>query len=155
MLNYYKNRLKFLRNTNGYRYCHTTARVKTNKTLEKHAQEWASHLAKINKMKHSGKKGVGENILKISNNLFYKKGIHKWYEEKKKYNFSHTAVNKVAIVGHFTQLVWKKSKTIGFGFGKNGSMIFVVCLYYPRGNIRGQYEKNVLPKKKYRKICKI
>lgn len=46
----------------------------------------------------------------------------------------------------FTQLVWKGTKEVGFGIAKNqDGVYFFVAEYLPSGNIRGQYETNVLP----------
>ena len=42
--------------------------------------------------------------------------------------------------GHFTQLVWKGSAEVGFGFGK-----LVVANYFPAGNMLTEFNENVLP----------
>lgn len=48
-------------------------------------------------------------------------------------------------LGHFTQVVWKDTKSIGVAMVKNKSGKFVVVAnYYPAGNVQGQYKKNVL-----------
>lgn len=48
--------------------------------------------------------------------------------------------------GHFTQVVWKSTKYIGFGIavGQKGH-VYVVARYYPAGNYGNQYRQNVLP----------
>lgn len=47
--------------------------------------------------------------------------------------------------GHFTQVVWKATKRLGCGqAGK-----FVVCNYYPAGNVQGQFRDNVAPAKTF------
>jgi len=48
-------------------------------------------------------------------------------------------------VGHFTQLVWRNSKRVGFGFAKTGNSkgMIVVANYDPAGNYKGQYRANV------------
>ncbi|KII60922.1 Golgi-associated plant pathogenesis-related protein 1 [Thelohanellus kitauei] len=66
-----------------------------------------------------------------------------WYDGNRFYDFSKNVYNKQN--GGFTQLIWKASKYVGFGvyWGDNRSII--VALYYPAGNIKGQYEENVEP----------
>jgi len=47
-------------------------------------------------------------------------------------------------LGSFTQLVWRGSTDVGVGraFGPGGQT-YVVALYQPAGNVRGQYPDNV------------
>jgi len=50
--------------------------------------------------------------------------------------------------GHFTQVVWEESKEIGVGVAADGKgTIFAVANYFPAGNYRGQFPKNVKPLK--------
>ena len=50
--------------------------------------------------------------------------------------------------GHFTQLVWKSSKSLGMGMaaGKHAGQNAYYCTaqYSPPGNIQGQFRENVL-----------
>lgn len=50
--------------------------------------------------------------------------------------------------GHFTQVVWKGSKEVGFGkaHGKDGRVV-VVGNYHPPGNVMGHFEENVFDAK--------
>ncbi|CAF0890462.1 unnamed protein product [Rotaria sordida] len=61
-----------------------------------------------------------------------------WYEERHNYN----AKNESS-APHFSQLIWKISKELGIGHAYNGQRLFVVALYKPPGNIRGQFPANV------------
>lgn len=45
--------------------------------------------------------------------------------------------------GHFTQVVWKGSKSFGCGLAIGNNKAFGVCNYYPPGNYLGQFENNV------------
>lgn len=51
--------------------------------------------------------------------------------------------------GHFTQVIWKGSREIGVGraFAEDGLRVFVVCNYYPAGNVIGRFKENVMPSK--------
>merc|ERR1712217_720289 len=45
--------------------------------------------------------------------------------------------------GHFTQLVWKDTTTVGMAKSSDGK--FVVANYLPPGNFKGEYLDNVKP----------
>ena len=70
-----------------------------------------------------------------------------WYEEQKGYNFNDphlTNSNR-----HFTQLIWKATKRIGFGAAKStsGGPFYFVAMYDPAGNQDSYigFKKNALP----------
>ena len=69
-----------------------------------------------------------------------------WYEEVSSYSFSNPGFSMST--GHFTQLVWAGSKSVGFGVAvdASGSSFYSVANYDPPGN-SGDYENNVLPAK--------
>lgn len=74
------------------------------------------------------------------------RAVDSWYEEINDYNFkTGKSINGNAI-GHLTQLLWKESKYVGVGIGKNGGTYTVVANYFPSGNYRGHYVENVFPK---------
>ena len=54
--------------------------------------------------------------------------------------------------GHFTALVWKNSKKVGFGIAaaKDGDhyLVYVTANYSPSGNYQGQFPQNVPRPKK-------
>jgi hypothetical protein len=70
-----------------------------------------------------------------------------WGSERTKYNFNKPGFS--ASTGHFTQVVWKGSRSVGCGWkrcsgGKGKAQgIYVVCQYSPAGNYLGEFEKNV------------
>lgn len=69
--------------------------------------------------------------------------VNGWYDEVKDYNFAQGDFSMAT--GHFTQMVWKGSNQLGCAkkeCGGNGA--YVVCEYYPRGNIIGAFAQNVL-----------
>ena len=72
-----------------------------------------------------------------------------WYSESKNYDYASGTGKNNAVVGHFTQLVWKSTTQIGCivaeGSCSGYSQSYFVCWnYFPGGNILGQYPKNVL-----------
>jgi hypothetical protein len=66
--------------------------------------------------------------------------VNTWYAEKKDYNdntgFTHET-------GHFTQLVWKSSSSIGLGMACRGNSCYCTAHYSPPGNVPGQFIENV------------
>ena len=83
---------------------------------------------------------LGENIL-ISKKEDPEKICMKWYDENKKYDFSLNKYQNDTL--HFTQVVWKATKEIGFGFCFNNDNFSSVALYYPCGNVLGEFSENV------------
>uniref|UniRef100_A0AAF5D732 SCP domain-containing protein n=2 Tax=Strongyloides stercoralis TaxID=6248 RepID=A0AAF5D732_STRER len=69
-------------------------------------------------------------------------GVRRWYNEIKNYNFDNPKYKKG--IGHFTQLIWKKTLKVGFGVIERNGNIFVVCKYSPPGNYIGDFKENVL-----------
>ena len=68
-----------------------------------------------------------------------------WYDEIANYDFSTGASSNGEVIGHFTQLVWKKSTKVGFGLGVSDSGTYVCANYYLGGNYGGEYLDNVMP----------
>uniref|UniRef100_A0A0K0DVX1 SCP domain-containing protein n=1 Tax=Strongyloides stercoralis TaxID=6248 RepID=A0A0K0DVX1_STRER len=135
----------YLNETNKYRALHQVPIVTVNTTIQKGAQDWANYLANtIQSLKHSSS-GFGENLAysssSIANNI-----VKMWYDEVKYYDFNKPGFTSKT--GHFTQLVWKNSKQVGFGITEKNGIVYVVCRYFPPGNYLGQFEKNVFPAKK-------
>jgi len=88
---------------------------------------------------------VGENIAIIDNNnsINMEDIVNKWYEEKQNYVFDSNKY--IENTGHFTQLIWKKTEEIGFGYKKsNNGKVYFIAIYYPAGNIFNQFNTNVL-----------
>ena len=69
-----------------------------------------------------------------------------WYNEITKYDFNKPGFSMET--GHFTQVVWKNSKEVGFGVAKtkNKKKCIVVANYFPAGNYLNQFKENVLRK---------
>lgn len=137
---------------NVLRAKHSAPPLKLDDKLNKISQDWASHLAALNKMYHRPNNSYGENIYCIMNTgsdpLQYMEGhepVDNWYSEIKDYDFKNQTNVNISKVGHFTQLVWKQSTKIGVGVAKSDQgKVFVVTNYDPAGNFIGQFPLNVL-----------
>jgi uncharacterized protein YkwD len=84
---------------------------------------------------HSKPGGQGQNLYMGQSN---ERGVDLWYNEKPLYNgrFSMAA-------GHYSQLVWKATQKIGCGTSRCNGRVYLVCNYFPAGNVEGQFAQNV------------
>ncbi|KAH0596636.1 hypothetical protein MHUMG1_05754 [Metarhizium humberi] len=112
------------------------------------AQPWSAKCV----FEHN-KSGYGENIAYHSaKNTAWGEFVNMWGEERKQYNFDQGGFSSGT--GHFTQVVWKGTTTVGCGQtwcdGTTGNIkgLFVVCNYNPPGNYNNDYKNNVLKQTK-------
>ena len=142
---------------NKYRKMHHVGPLKLNKDLTTIAQKYAEHLAAKNLFEHShGKcngKSMGENLYYSWHSNVAKcddssivDATKSWYNEVLKYDFNKAKFTKET--GHFTQVVWKNTKQVGFGVAssKDKKKCYVVANYLPAGNVIGSFKQNVLKK---------
>lgn len=86
---------------------------------------------------------LGQNIFILKGKLFNVEDMcNSWYEEKKNYFKNSNKYSKNT--SHFTQMIWKSTTDVGFGFKKKGDYYYGVAFYYPPGNVLGEYKENVL-----------
>lgn len=137
---------------NDKRALHTgTPNMVWNDTLAQYAADYGSGCA----FKHSGGP-YGENIAAGSpfkswstEDLF-----DLWYVEGVGYNYTGGVYIEAA--GHFTQAIWKSSvqlgcaeitcdaSLLGLSTKVGTASAYLVCEYYPAGNVYGKYIANVL-----------
>ncbi|HVV04493.1 MAG TPA: CAP domain-containing protein [Puia sp.] len=107
------------------------------------AKAWAVHLAAIGKGDHdqSIRGHEGENIWWGTAGAFsYTDMVSFWGSEKKAfvYDVFPNCRQGKAVVGHYTQVVWKNTVSVGCALASNGQTDYLVCRYSPAGNIIGQ-----------------
>ena len=134
---------------NDYRLMHQSEILNNNEELNQKANKYAKDLltspSYVNNKEYIIYKGdiLGENIL-ISNKEEKEATIcDNWYKEILNYKFGLNSFQKGT--NHFTQLIWENTKDVGFGFyfdSKNNKYCYV-ALYFPAGNIFGQFTDNV------------
>ncbi|CAH8824429.1 unnamed protein product [Trichobilharzia szidati] len=112
-----------------------------DENLAKDAQSWADNLCRMRMLKHSQPDGYGENLA-YGTNIDGIKATHMWYDECKYHNYQGQFSSQS---GHFTQLIWKSSKKVGFGVKRadNGRDVYIVARYQPPGNLFGEFRENV------------
>ncbi|CEF66130.1 CAP domain-containing protein [Strongyloides ratti] len=142
--NFYEMKMRMLKETNMYRRYHRVHPLAEDPYLAKSAQEYAYILAKTKKFMHDPRNiKYGENLgyatLNIASTI-----VKKWYDEEKLWNYQSTG--SIPGAGHFTQLVWRGSQRAGFGIAANGRDVYIVCRYYPAGNVVPYFRQNVFPR---------
>ncbi|KAG0000640.1 hypothetical protein BGZ65_004196, partial [Modicella reniformis] len=85
----------------------------------------------------------GENL--AAGHSSFEAAIDSWYNEVKLYNYNNPGFSMNT--GHFTQVVWKGSKSVGCAkkFCANSNWNIYICEYDPPGNYQGEFPNNVLP----------
>jgi len=170
-------RARCLSVANDYRQKHRdTSNLEWDSNLAAAAQKWANHLLATapNADKgnpHDRNRGnVGENIAwrmssggaLPSDSSMCDLANKGWYDEINYYNWNNGNVpmhlkstQSGKAIGHFTQMVWKASRKVGYGIavGRVGSgwRSWVVARYSPPGNFNSAWTQNVMPLKSYGK----
>lgn len=112
--------------------------------LAKDALAWAQHLASINKGEHdmSIRGREGENLWWGTANYFsYTDMVGAWGNEQRSFKYDvypNCTTKRSEVVGHYTQIVWKNTQSVGCALAGNGQTDFLVCRYGPAGNIVGE-----------------
>ena len=135
---------------NKYRRLHGCPDMTWNDTISIFSNSWATYLATNSLFEHSTNKTYGENLAYFQGYenevmALTKKSIDLWYDEIKLYDFNNPGYSSQT--GHFTALIWKSSKEMGFGYAYNETtkVVDVAQNISPPGNISGQYAENVPP----------
>ncbi len=140
----------FIREHNKIRQAHNLDNLSWSSTLAASAQTWSEVLKGEGcKMRHDYNSHYGENIYWQQQNggdtsalisqpadaVFY------WGDEEKYYNYSKNTCRSGEQCGHYTQLVWADTTTVGCGVssclnGDSRTDVWV-CRYNPAGNVIG------------------
>jgi uncharacterized protein YkwD len=126
-----------LNSTNTYRAEYNASAVSWNTTLA----NFAAHYLETSNcvFAHSGGP-YGENLAEGYANATA--SVEAWGNEAAKYNFNNPGFSETT--GHFTQLVWQNTTDTGCACrlcGRKGW--YVVCEYWPRGNVIGAFNTEV------------
>lgn len=113
--------------------------------LSSYAQQWANHLASNGcRMEHRPSSGkwkqkYGENLF-IGTAGYYgvADAAAAWENEKSAYHDEPIDISTFQSYGHYTQLVWRNTKSLGCGKAECGGKVIIVCNYDPAGNFLGE-----------------
>jgi glioma pathogenesis-related protein 2 len=134
------------------------------------SQDWALHLASTGDLAHSSDADrtlpdgsvAGENLFitfdtaNVGPDAVAKQMVDTWYSEYDYYDPKQPEAH-VDQTGHYTQLVWLSTTTMGCGYaigsytvpagaplaGTVYNTYYGVCRYSPAGNVSGEYAANV------------
>uniref|UniRef100_A0A0N5B200 SCP domain-containing protein n=1 Tax=Strongyloides papillosus TaxID=174720 RepID=A0A0N5B200_STREA len=68
--------------------------------------------------------------------------LKSFYDTKSKYSFYfNKPLSRTAL--SFTQIVWTSTQKLGVGVQQHKDHLYVVLIFYPKGNKRGEFQKNV------------
>lgn len=108
------------------------------------AARYAQVLAAANRFEHAHQSGEpeGENLWMGTRDAYeYREMVGGWSDEARVYragtfpNVSSTG--NFGDVGHYTQLVWRGTTHVGCATASNRDNDYLVCRYYPAGNVMG------------------
>ncbi|CAH1711628.1 unnamed protein product [Aphis gossypii] len=107
------------------------------------AQNWANYMAKQQLFDHRPENVYGENLYgNLNLKDLGKTAVDSWYNEMSLFTIDNVENFDTF---HMTQLLWKESTKLGVGVSQNpeNGMYYVVANYDPRGNLLGNFKKNL------------
>lgn len=117
-------------------------------SLAADAGKWANQLSRTGRFQHSPEvlspDGTqGENLWAGTPDRFTPEAmVSAWRREKRFYRpgmFPDNSVTgRVGDVGHYTQMVWRSSRTVGCAIAKGANEDILVCRYAEGGNVVGE-----------------
>lgn len=125
---------------NQARATHCARPLAWSEALAATAQEWANSLRDNGCSFEHSKTAYGENLA-AGTNLSAANAVALWYDEERLYNYKKPAFSMKT--GHFTQVVWAGSRSLGCGSSECQGMRLWVCHYDPPGNVVSTFPANV------------
>ena len=106
-------------------------------TLEAQARDWAETLLAQDKFAHRPHSEYGENLFTMTGGgASVEQVIQAWAAEARDYDYRSNRCKKIC--GHYTQIVWRRTRKVGCAVARNPHREVWVCNYDPRGNYIGQ-----------------
>jgi hypothetical protein len=113
------------------------ARLVWDPNIAQTAQNWANQC----NFSHNPNRGfTGENLF-LGPSTPLNEGVDLWFGENTSYTFGPFSNDNLGTAGHYTQVVWAATTSIGCGAAvcpSLGGAFFLVCDYAPPGNFIGQ-----------------
>ena len=109
-----------------------------SKTLSMHAATRGATLAAQGcSLQQNQDSTVGENLFMTSPDTDHQAvidAVESWASEKESYSGQPLTKANISAVGHYTQMVWSISSTLGCAKVACNNQLIVICNYSPRGN---------------------
>jgi uncharacterized protein YkwD len=106
--------------------------------LAAHAKRWAQTLIAQNRFEHEQHLQYGQNLFEMSGGTASAHEVVRFWAQEKRYYNPHTDACS-GPCGHYLQMVWKNTTSIGCASADaNGRQVWV-CDYYPPGNVAGEH----------------
>ncbi|XP_016972700.1 Golgi-associated plant pathogenesis-related protein 1-like [Drosophila rhopaloa] len=132
-----------LREHNRLRRMHGSPPLQLDASLSKGAEQYARELMARGVLVHSSASAAGQFGENLCRHLDPVKCVQFWYDEMPSYNYNNPVFS--IATGHFTSVVWKNTKRLGFGYAQDRKGVYyVVGRYSPKGNVNGRFAENVL-----------
>ncbi|WP_394727607.1 CAP family protein [Altererythrobacter sp. GH1-8] len=120
--------------------------LKWSQRLAREAEQWAQAIAREGRMRHASideRGGAGENLwMGSAGNYSASFMVRAFAEEKRHFRPGEfpdiSRTGNWRDVGHYTQVVWHETREVGCAVARNQRDDFLVCRYWPAGNIYGR-----------------
>ncbi|XP_005377724.1 PREDICTED: cysteine-rich secretory protein 3-like [Chinchilla lanigera] len=115
-------------------------KMKWSSAAAENAQAWASKCTYSHSSSEDRKLNVscGENLFMSTAPSSWSSAIQQWYDESKNFEYGVGPLSPNGVVGHYTQVVWYSSFSVGCAYAHCPSQspleYFMVCQYCPAGN---------------------
>lgn len=111
--------------------------------LSERARQWAQVLARSDSLEHSGEGGLGENLWMGSAGWYTpEQMIEGFIAERGAFRPGRfpdvSRTGDWSDVGHYTQVIWPETRTVGCALAQNARDEVMVCHYWPAGNVVGE-----------------
>jgi pathogenesis-related protein 1 len=105
--------------------------------LAQAARRWADALIARDQFSHSPNSPYGENLFEVRGAVSTpREVVQAWASEEKDYDYRSNRCRDTC--GHYTQIVWRNTKSLGCAVSRNSRREVWVCNYDPPGNYAGQ-----------------
>jgi Cysteine-rich secretory protein family len=139
-------RITLLNAQNRARLAYGSLPLSWSDELAASAMAYARILAKENRFGHDPQKGAkirqGENLWMGTRGAFdYATMVVSWVDERKDFKPGRfpdvSRTGNWGVVGHYTQIVWPTTTSVGCALASNADDDYLVCRYLPAGNVVG------------------
>jgi pathogenesis-related protein 1 len=122
---------------NAVRSRHSLPPLVWSPRLASVAKRWADHLLSSGQFRHNMDLPYGENLYMIEGGLARgSEVVRQWAAESS--NFDRRSNVCRGVCGHYTQIVWRDTQSVGCAAATSGRRQVWVCEYNPPGNIVGE-----------------